>query len=212
MANNLDIDFRKFKIESKFMRDGKKCIFDPIREILVIETPEELVRQKFIRYLNETLKVPKSMIEIEVPMSHFKKGKKGRADIVVHAEDDSGTKVPIIVIECKAKNVVMIDDVWDQVLRYDEILDTGFIIITNESVTYAAKWDEDDYYFLTELPTYSEIIDCEEFEFEESENFLWKRPPFKALLRPHTIEQFTDYGWIGEDTSKELYPLITNLS
>ncbi|WP_164880586.1 hypothetical protein [Clostridium manihotivorum] len=42
----LDIDFLKYYLAKNYLKNGKRCIFDPIRKMLVIETPEEIVRQK----------------------------------------------------------------------------------------------------------------------------------------------------------------------
>ena len=167
MDFSLDINFDKYNLGRAYYRQGKKCIFDPIREMLVIETPEEIIRQKFIRYLMDVLKVPKNKIEVEVPMAHFKKGAEDRADIVIYAENKSGEIIPLAIVECKAPNVSIVDEVWYQVQKYDEILNTGFIIVTNGNDTYVAIWDTEDecYYFIEELPSYEKLLDKENFRY-----------------------------------------------
>ncbi len=214
MDCNINIDFNKFSIENTYYRKNKKCIFDPIREILIVETPEEIIRQKFVRYLMEELKVPKNKIEIEVPMTHFKKGAKGRADIVVYAEDKEGCLFPLIVVECKAPDVLLIDEVWLQVYKYDDILQSGFIIITNGGFNYAAVWDEEEkkYFYIEELLDYEQLLKEKEFKFIQEESDVWKRPDFKNLLSKEVIEKFDSFGWIGEDTNKSLYPFIINFT
>ncbi|MFU0824066.1 type I restriction enzyme HsdR N-terminal domain-containing protein [Clostridium sp.] len=214
MDYNLDIDFSHYDIGKTYYRQNNKCIFDPIREILIIETPEEIVRQKFIRYLIEELKVPKNKIGVEVPMTYFKKGARGRADILVYGEDEEGYNVPIIIVECKAPGIPLVDEVWFQAYKYDNILGAGFIIITNGDYTYAAVWDEVDkeYHYIEELPKYEDFISDKSFKFIFDDSEGWKRPDFKELLSKKNIEEFLDFGWIGEDTSENLYPLIMNLA
>ena len=78
-----ELNLDKYDIADDYLRLGKQCIFDNTREMLVIKTPEEIVRQKIVCYLKDKMKVPAQMIEVEVPLSHFRKNAKGRADIVV---------------------------------------------------------------------------------------------------------------------------------
>ena len=49
------------------------------------------------------MQVPTEYIEVEVPMSYFKKGLKGRADIIVYGERDNQL-IPLLIIECKDKS------------------------------------------------------------------------------------------------------------
>ena len=213
MDYNLDINLKKYNIEKYYYRDNKECIFDIIREMLVVKTPEEIVRQKFVRYLIEELKVPKSKIELEVPMSHFKKHAKGRADIVVYGENNQGFNIPIIVVECKAPNISLTDDVWFQVYKYDEILETSLIIITNGDFTYGATWDEDykEYYFVEELPKYKYILSKENFKYIQDDSEGWKRPNFNEITDKENIDKFLEFGWLEEGTKIDLIPLIMNL-
>ncbi len=210
---SLEVDFDKYDVGRTYFKEGKRCIFDPIREILIVETPEEIIRQKFVRYLIEELKVPKNKIELEVPMSHFKKGAKGRADIIVYGENDEMCDIPIMLIECKAPNIPLVDEVWFQAYKYDYILGAGYIIITNGSVTYGAAWDEEDkeYYFVEELPRYEQLLSDKNFKFVYDDFQGWEKPNFKELFSNKNIEQFIEFGWLNENTSKDLYPLVLNL-
>lgn len=210
---SLEVDFDKYDVGRTYFKEGKRCIFDPIREILIVETPEEIIRQKFVRYLIEELKVPKNKIELEVPMSHFKKGAKGRADIIVYGENDEMCDIPIMLIECKAPNIPLVDEVWFQAYKYDYILGAGYIIITNGSVTYGAAWDEEDkeYYFVEYLLKYEKLLRDKNFNFVYDDFQGWEKPNFKELFSNKNIEQFIEFGWLNENTSKDLYPLVLNL-
>ena len=114
---NLNLD--KHDIGSTYLRYKKECIFDIVRKILVIKNPEEIIRQKVIRYLIKDLGVPKWCIEVEFPMSFFRQGAKGRADIIVQVIDNDGKYKPVMIIECKAPNIILTDKTWSQVISYN---------------------------------------------------------------------------------------------
>lgn len=100
-------------LEVDYDNDGK--IIDFITGNLLVATPEEKVRQKFLKILHYDYKYNKNLLKTEVPIFHGSKelrdstGKPIRADIVVYnskvacANGDQG-KISFIV-ECKAQNV-----------------------------------------------------------------------------------------------------------
>lgn len=49
------------KLPPIYIRDGKECYLDPIRQKLIFITPEETVRQIAISYLINEQKVPSSI-------------------------------------------------------------------------------------------------------------------------------------------------------
>jgi len=57
-----------FNIKSE---SGRSFIFDVIRRKYVVLTPEEWVRQNFIRYLNEEKQYPFSLMSVETAFSLF---------------------------------------------------------------------------------------------------------------------------------------------
>ena len=74
-------------------------IFDPLRKKRVALTPEEEVRQHFIRYLNEKRGWPLHMMGSETEISLG--GVKLRCDIVCYGKDLS----PKMIVECKRPSV-----------------------------------------------------------------------------------------------------------
>lgn len=85
------VSYNKYELPKIFIRNGRECFFDPIRKKLILISPEEIVRQQVIQFLIKDMQVPTEYIEVEVPMSYFKKGLKGRADIIVYGETVSYT-------------------------------------------------------------------------------------------------------------------------
>ena len=105
-------------------------IWDPLRKKQVAHTPEEQVRQWFIRVLNEDMGVPMHMMMSEVPV---RLGQKDfRADIVVYGRDLK----PVAVVECKRPEVELSGEVLEQAIRYDMTLEVRYIFITNGRRTY----------------------------------------------------------------------------
>lgn len=203
--------YDEYNIRDGFKRTGKDCIYDPIREILVIQTPEEIVRQKFIQYLLKNLKVPKNMIEVEVPMSYYDKVMRGRADIIINFIED-GVMMPLAVIECKAPYIPLSQEVWDQVFGYDDTLGAPFVVTTNGETTEWVAWyvDEEEYLTLEEVPLYEtmcNLIDVGTIEEDE----IWIRPEFSRKPKQKIIDEFLDYGWIGVDSANEIIPFVINL-
>ena len=58
----IQINLENIGEPSIYQRNGREVYFDPLREILVVKNPEEIVRQKVIRHLQTALGVPKEMI------------------------------------------------------------------------------------------------------------------------------------------------------
>jgi len=118
------MDILKYDIKSKLI-EGKKHIFDEIRKKYVVLTPEELVRQKFIRFLIEERGYVKSLFSIE---SGLKYGDlKKRTDILYY--DRNGR--PFLLIECKSFKVPLSQKTFEQLSIYNLAVKARFIGITN---------------------------------------------------------------------------------
>lgn len=148
-----------------------------------------------------------------MPLCIFEKGAKGRADIIVFGGNEENC-LPLLVIECKAPEVVLIDRVFDQVCDYNRIILADMIAITNGSELRIWIWDEDQqgYKELLELPSYSDLLDKQNIVYDESPPFVWKRPDHRTISPTEIENEFIGNGFIGEGTSPKLYPFIINLA
>ena len=99
-------------------------IFDPIRKKWIALTEEEKVRQFFISYLINELKIPASHISVERKITV--NGLAKRYDIVVYKE-----AIPWMVVECKAPHIPLNQEVLEQVGRYNQTLKAEIIGATN---------------------------------------------------------------------------------
>jgi hypothetical protein len=147
----LNLPQYSFRISGK---EGKEMILDTIRKKYVKLTPEEWVRQNFVRYLINEGRYPQGLIGIEV-MSKFNDLKK-RVDILVH--DRSGN--PVMIVECKAPDIDINDKVFDQIVCYNMGFKVPYIIVTNGIDHYACRIDNEQkkYEFLLVIPLYEDLL------------------------------------------------------
>jgi len=128
-------------------------IFDEIRRKYVVLTPEEWVRQNFIRYLVNEKAYPAALISLE---KHFKYNRlKKRSDILVH--DRKG--LPVLIVECKAPDVKVNQAVFDQIALYNLKFKVLYLVVTNGIHHYCCRYTEEKggYRFLEDIPEYDII-------------------------------------------------------
>lgn len=130
--------------------DGRRTVFDPIRRKYVRLTPEEWVRQHFLHYLVEECGYPSALIAVEMGFQFQRMPR--RADIVVH--DRQG--VPFLMAECKAPSVDISQSTFNQVSRYNRVVEARFLAATNGLLHYCWRVDHvmGHYEFLTGVPPY----------------------------------------------------------
>ncbi len=128
-------------------------IFDRFRKKYVVLTPEEWVRQNFLLYLVFEKNVPETLIVVEKSLTVNNLQK--RCDIVIY---DKSTK-PKIIVECKAANVKITQDTFDQIIRYNMTLKVDYLIVTNGLTHYCCFMDykNNQYSFLQQIPEYHQL-------------------------------------------------------
>ena len=113
-------------------KEGRSFIFDGYRRRWVKLTPEEWVRQHFVRYLTEEKNFPASLMALERSLRFNQQD--FRADVVVF----STSGLPLLVVECKAPEVKITQKVFDQIVRYNFNFQVDFLIVTNGLSIFAA--------------------------------------------------------------------------
>lgn len=137
-----------FKISQK---DNVFYIFDEIRKKHLVFTPEEWVRQHFIKYLIKEKEVPAALMQIEGGLSLNQTRK--RSDVLVY----NGAGQKLVVVECKAPSVPITQATFDQAARYNSIYKARWLVVTNGLNHYYAQIDHEhkSFTFVEELPTYN---------------------------------------------------------
>ena len=133
--------------------NGKPFIFDLLRRKDVTLTPEEWVRQHFVRFLISARSFPPERMANEVSI-HLNNTSK-RCDTVVY--DDFLT--PLVIIEYKAPEVAITNDVFIQIARYNAALHVPFLMVSNGIQHYCCRinYQTMEYRFLDDIPVYSDI-------------------------------------------------------
>jgi hypothetical protein len=134
--------------------EQRKYIFDFIRKKFVILTPEEWVRQNFLKYVVDEKKYPAPLIAVEKEFKLNKLSK--RSDAIVYNKQGN----PVLIVECKAASVKIDQNVFDQIARYNMKLNVEFLIVTNGLEHYCCKinYKTQKYAFLKDIPEFNEIV------------------------------------------------------
>ena len=125
-------------------------VFDPIRKKYVALTPEEYVRQHFTAWMTDHLGYPGSLMGNEVSLKL--NGTSRRCDKVLFRND--GT--PVVIVEYKAPTVAITQTVFDQIARYNMVLRSHFLIVSNGLRHFCCEMDYDNetYRFLPQIPVW----------------------------------------------------------
>lgn len=144
MAGQLPVRIRE--------REGKREIFDPVRRRFVPLTPEEAVRQSYLRYLVEELGFP--LIAITVEKKVVYNGMTRRYDIVACRPDGS----ILLLVECKAETVPLSGDTLYQAAMYNHVLQAEYVVLFNGRQQFVCRRTPEGYRPVASLPPYSEIV------------------------------------------------------
>ena len=136
-------------------KEGEKLfIFDTQRKRFVSLTPEEWVRQNFIRYLIEEKHYPAALIAIEtqIIVNTLKK----RCDGIIYNRQMQ----PHIILEFKAPTVEITEETFNQVAVYNYKLQVDFFILSNgiQHFFCQRKTDGTGYSVGVEIPDYGELL------------------------------------------------------
>ena len=132
-------------------RDGRLFIWDFVRRRWVVLTPEEWVRQHFSHWMTEHLGYPLARLEHEISLEQ--NGMQRRADAVFY--DHEGR--PLVIVEFKAPHISISQKTFDQISRYNMVLQVPYLIISNGLQHFCLHVSEDGMEFLSEIPRYGEI-------------------------------------------------------
>ena len=126
-------------------------VFDPLRGKYVALTPEEYVRQHFTAWMTGSLGYPASLMDNEVSLRLNDTSR--RCDTVVFRPD--GT--PSVIVEYKAPTVAITQEVFDQIARYNIVLRSHYLIVSNGLRHFCCEMDyeKETYRFIPRIPTWT---------------------------------------------------------
>lgn len=147
-----ELNLPKAELQLKKEPDGSVKVYDPLRRRWLTVTPEEWVRQNFVRFLIDHRGYPESRIanEFTITLNSTRK----RCDSVIFADDLS----PLAIVEYKAPEIRLTQKVFDQIARYNIVLSVPLLIVSNGISHYACHISDGRCRFLSDIPSYSGLI------------------------------------------------------
>lgn len=135
-------------------RNQKKFIWDRLRRKYVSLTPEEFVRQNFVEYLIREKNYPDTLMNNEIGINL--NGMTKRCDTVVFGKDHT----PLAIVEFKAPEITINQVVFDQIVRYNMVLQVPFLIVSNGINHYCCYVDyaKHSCRFIADIPAYTDLI------------------------------------------------------
>ncbi|WP_298143614.1 type I restriction enzyme HsdR N-terminal domain-containing protein [Flavobacterium sp.] len=130
--------------------ENKTLIFDPIRKKFIVLTPEEWVRQHVIALLQTHYQIPTTLISVERQLKINQLIK--RFDLVVFNKNGS----IFLLVECKAPEIPIKQDTFDQIARYNLHVQAQHLFVTNGLEHYFCKLDyeRERFELIPDLPAF----------------------------------------------------------
>lgn len=134
-------------------RAGQVEVWDDLRGIYLVLTPEEWVRRHLIAYLvSHCGAYPKRIVqEYAVELN----GQPQRADVVVV----DGRGAPLLLAECKAPEIAVDRHTLSQAVRYNSVLGARYVLLTNGMKHYCCELRDGHYVQRTGMPDLSQSGD-----------------------------------------------------
>lgn len=130
-------------------REGETdYVWDELRGRYLVLTPEEYVRRHMLAFLVSYCRVPALSLvqEYPVPLN----GMAQRADIVAVGRDGR----PFLLVECKAPDVEINKNVWEQAARYNTVVNARYIMLTNGNKLYCFELKAEGYCKMDTIPRF----------------------------------------------------------
>lgn len=96
----IEDQLKKLKLPDVCVSDGKEYFLDPVREKMILKTPEEVIRQEMIQFLLKVIHVPSNMLQVEMLLSKYGVDSIRRADLIIERYTKSKDVIsPLAIIE-----------------------------------------------------------------------------------------------------------------
>ena len=141
----------KLRRDEDYRRGGLE-IFDRLRQKWVALTPEEWVRQHFVNFLIEYRGFPAHLMANEVALTLNNTAR--RADTMVFTR----TLNHLCVVEYKAPDIEITQKVFDQIARYNSVVEAPFLIVSNGLRHFCCRYNGSGYDFLRDIPAYADMV------------------------------------------------------
>ena len=139
---------------------AKEVLYDEVRKLWVVATPEEIVRQNLLKKMMEKLSYPRELLSVERALGDLCPGRQGvpfrRVDIACFAKGKEGL-FPLLLIECKESASLAVSALA-QVQGYNHFLGASFMAVSHPEGETFYYPSEKGFSFLPYLPKYTDLI------------------------------------------------------
>lgn len=132
-------------------RDGQTEVWDELRGIYLLLTPEEWVRRHLIEYLTTHCGVQPKRIAQEYAVAL--NGQPQRADVVVVGD----AAEPLLLAECKAPGIAIGKETLAQAVRYNSVLGARYVVLTNGLKHYCWELHDGAYCPMSGFPDLKQL-------------------------------------------------------
>lgn len=140
----MQLNFPAYTFQTK-NENGKKLIYDTIRKKFVVLTPEEWVRQHVLSFLIHTKQYSAALIAVEREIKFNNLSK--RFDALLFDKDGK----PLILIECKAFDVLLTKQTLMQIATYNMNFKVPYLFISNGLKHMLFVLNDSNQYIQTEM-------------------------------------------------------------
>lgn len=142
---------------------SKKVIYDEIRQDWVRATPEEVVRQQWLKRMVGQLGYPRELIVVEktlkeLPHLAFCEVANRRLDILCYGKEVQGSLFPLLLVECKEG--LLSGDALNQVIGYNDHVGAYFVAALGKDKALFRYFDaeKNQFIFCQFLPPFKELV------------------------------------------------------
>lgn len=134
-------------------KNNKPYILDEVRKKYVLLTSEEWVRQHFVRFLVLHKNCPSGLISLE--KTFIQNDISRRSDIIVYNRSAEA----LMLVECKAPEVSITQQVFDQALSYNLVVKAPYLLVSNGLNHFCIFQDfkNNSWKFLEEIPNFQSL-------------------------------------------------------
>lgn len=149
----MQLNLPEYPLKERIGAKGVAEVYDVFRRKFVRFTPEERVRQLFLRFLEVEKGYPISLISVERKLMVNRMDR--RFDAVVFRPAGQ----PLVLIEFKAPSVKITQQVFDQIAAYNFVLKADYLMVSNGISHFCSKmnYEKHQYHFLKEIPEFASI-------------------------------------------------------
>jgi len=134
-----------------------ECLYDEVRDLFVVKTKEEVVRQRLLYRMIHSLGYPKELLGVEVALSLFSLNKVPRRRLDIVCFKTKKDLEPLLIIECK-RALSLQERAFGQAWGYNCFVQAEYVAVAHPEGEMVSYRTQEGLCYLAYLPPYKEMI------------------------------------------------------